>query len=219
MVITFVVATHNRPRMLEVELHSILSAAAIIGGAKIVVVDDCSEDFAARMICQRLGVEYLRLDENVGVYSALVRGFERVETPFYSFWGDDDYMLPRWCDVHLDAISEGYDVVAGSFWKTDANLKPTQLKVLPEARMYDLLEGKVTINDGALVRRDAAIEFHPERGRAMMLTFWLGMLSQGRKFSTIDEPTWLYRRHTTNMSLQRSERDNELRREAIAEYS
>jgi hypothetical protein len=128
-------------------------------------------------------------------------------------------MLPRWFPLHLAKIAEGYDVVAGSFWKTDADLKLTQLKVLPAARMYDLLEERVTINDGALVRRDAAIEFHPERERATMLTFWLGMLAQGRKFTSIDEPTWLYRRHAGNLSNQRSEHDNEFRREAIAAYS
>jgi glycosyltransferase involved in cell wall biosynthesis len=219
MDVTVVVATHDRPQMLEVELHSILASAAIVGGTRIIVVDDCSSDFAAKTICERLGVEYLRLSENVGVYAALVKGFNYVETPHYTFWGDDDYMLPRWFPLHLAKIAEGYDVVAGSFWKTDADLKLTQLKVLPAARMYDLLEERITINDGALVRRDAAIEFHPERERATMLTFWLGMLAQGRKFTSIDEPTWLYRRHAGNLSNQRSEHDNEFRREAIAAYS
>jgi glycosyltransferase involved in cell wall biosynthesis len=222
MDVTVVVATHDRPKMLEVELHSILASAAIVGGARIIVVDDASLTDAAlqaRAICKRLGVEYLRLSENVGTYAALVKGFNYVETPFYTFWGDDDYMLPRWFPLHLAKIAEGYDVVAGSFWKTDADLKLTQMKVLPEARMYDLLEERVTINDGALVRRDAAIEFHPERERATMLTFWLGMLAQGRKFTSIDEPTWLYRRHAHNLSKHRSEHDNALRREAIAAYS
>jgi hypothetical protein len=112
-------------------------------------------------------------------------------------------------------------VVAGSYWRSDARLRPVRKHVLPVATLADLRNGDVRCNDGALVRRDALgdITLRPERERAMMMTFWLAMASAGKRFGVVSEPTWLYRRHSTNLSNQRSAHDNELRREAMAEYA
>lgn len=84
-----------------------------------------------------------------------------------------------------------------------------------------LRKGDVRCNDGSLVRRDSIgdITFRPERERAMMMTFWLAMASAGKRFGVVEEPTWLYRRHSTNLSNQRSAHDNALRQEALAEYA
>ena len=81
----------------------------------------------------------------------------------------------------------------------------------------------MSANDGSLVRRDAVERLRPERERAMLLTLWLELASAGKSFSTITEPTWLYRRHAGNISTflvsQRDARFYELRRQAIAEYT
>jgi hypothetical protein len=50
------------------------------------------------------------------------------------------------------------------------------------------------------------------------MTFWLALASAGRSFSVVQEPTWLYRRHATNLSSKRSRHDNQLRADALAEY-
>jgi GT2 family glycosyltransferase len=223
--VTLVIATHNRPAFLEVELHSMLASAAIVKAqgitSRIVVVDDASETDAAKGICKRLAVDYLRLVDNRGVAGALYAGFEQVDSPFYAFWGDDDYFLPRWFQLHLKTIAEGWDVVAGSFWKADAALRLKKPVILQPATFADLRQGKVGCNDGSLVRRDALgdITFRPERERAMMMTFWLAMAAAGKSFTSIVEPTWLYRRHATNLSNHRSAHDNALREAATAEYA
>lgn len=221
--VTIVVATYNRPQMLEVELHSILASAATVKRrvtTRILVVDDHSRDFAAREVCQRLGVDYLRLPANGGVARTLAAGFAQVESPYYSFWGDDDYMLPRWFELHLGAMRHGVDVVSSSYWKTDANLKPTNAITLRPVTFDDLLTGRVSANDGSLVRREVAekIGFRPDRERAMMMTFWLAIAAAGASFRTIAEPTWLYRRHPGNLSRILTRHDRALRAAALADY-
>lgn len=220
--VTIVIATYNRPAYLDVMLGSVLAAAAKVPDpVRVLVVDDCSTDVRPQYVAKEHGVDYLRLEENRGVAGALAAGFSQVDTPYYALWGDDDYFLPNWFRLHLAKITEGYDVVAGSYWRTDAELNRKKSAVtLPVATFEALRQGQVSVNDGALVRRDAIgdIEFRPERERAMMMTFWLAMAAKGAKFGVISEPTWLYRRHDTNLSNQRSDHDNALRREAMQEY-
>jgi GT2 family glycosyltransferase len=221
--VTIVVATHNRPTYLEVMLGSILaSAAKVKEQTRILVVDDASETMDACDIAKRLGCDYLRNPQNLGVAGTLAAGFAQVDSPFYAFWGDDDFLLPNWFPLHVKKMAEGWDVVAGSYWRTDANLnRKKRAVILPPATFEDLRQGRVTCNDGSLVRRDSLgdITFRPERERAMMMTFWLAMAAAGKRFGVIEEPTWLYRRHATNLSNQRSAHDNALRRDAIAEYA
>lgn len=219
--ITIIVATHNRPSLLAVMLDSILASAATVKETtRVLVVDDHSDGLEAKAVAKKAGTDYLRLPENRGVGGALAAGFERVDSPFYALWGDDDAFLPNWFGLHLAKIAEGWDVVAGSYWMADADLKPTRKVILPPATFAELKRGRVRCNDGALVRRDAlaGVTFRPERERAMMMTFWLAMAAQGARFTSIIEPTWLYRRHATNLSNHLSAHDASLRRAAIAEY-
>lgn len=225
--VTIIVATHNRPEMLEVELHSILAAAAVVKprgiSNRILVVDDCSDTAAARDIAASCGADYLRLPENRGVAGALAAGLEQTDSPYHAFWGDDDYMLPRWHQVHLERMAQGFDVVSSSYWDVNWELTPIRTRILPVATLRDLLNGTVTANDGSLIRHSAmdGITLRPERERAMVMTLWLALAAAGRKFTTINEPTWLYRRHLGQLSARsrRTEHDMDLRRAAIAEYA
>lgn len=219
--VSIIVATHDRPAMLEQELGSIAAAAA--GRAvEVVVVDDASATMDARDVCERAGVRYIRRRENGGVAATLAQGFAASTGRYTSFWGDDDFMLPNWFDEHLAAIRTA-DVVSGSYWFADADLVPTSVWHLPVGRLEDLLDDRVTINDGALCRRMVieSVGLRPERGRAMMLTLWLALARAGVRFATVHEPTWLYRRHAGNLSgglpLRHDESFVALRREAILE--
>ena len=221
--VTFVCVTHNRPEMLRVQLHSMLASAAMVPSldVRFVVVDDASDTMDAKAIAKKVGADYLRLHQNVGVAAALYKGFCEVDSPFYALWGDDDYQLPRWLLLHWAKMQEGFDVVAGSYWWAAAALKPVRIVDCPAATLRELRKGNVFCNDGALVRRESVDPawWKPERERAMVMTFWLAMASAGRKFAVVKEPTWLYRRHAGNLSNHRSDHDNRLRAEALAEYA
>jgi glycosyltransferase involved in cell wall biosynthesis len=220
--VTIVVVTYNRPAMLDVMLQSVWTSAGEVSEAvRVIVVDDCSPTEDAKPIAKKWACDYVRLPENRGVGGALAAGFELVDSPYYALWGDDDFLLPNWFPLHLATMAEGWDVVAGSYWKADANLKQRRKVVLPPATFAALKRGNVQCNDGSLVRRDSIgeVKFRPERERAMMMTFWLAMAAQGAKFTAIREPTWLYRRHSSNLSNQLTEHDASLRRAAVAEYA
>lgn len=219
--VTFVIATYNRPEMLRVELESMLTAASKVPETlRILVVDDASSTNEAQFVAAEYDADYLSNPHNLGVYATLARGFAEVDSPYYAFWGDDDFLLPNWFELHLAKMAEGFDVVGGSYLLADANLKPTEAVILPVATFADLKRGNVKVVDSALVRRSSLgkIRYRPEFGRAMLMAFWLAMAAAGRKFAVIEEPVFLYRRHPGNMSNSRSAHDNLLRRRALAEY-
>lgn len=220
--VTIVLATYNRPAYLREELESLRVSIARVPSVdvRVVVVDDASKSMAAREIARDFGADYIRHPRNLGTARTLLTGFEAVDSPIYALWGDDDFFLPRFIELHLAKLAEGFDVVAGSYYRTDAALRKRQRVVLPVTTVEDLMQGDVRCNDGAFVRRDSLgeIAFRPERELTMMMTFWLAMAHGGRRFGVVEEPTWLYRRHRHNLSDRPGRKDEKWRREAIADY-
>jgi glycosyltransferase involved in cell wall biosynthesis len=221
--IGIVVTTHNRPEMLRQCLESILeSASRIKDEVRLVVIDDGSDDYEeAQSVVHFLDAGEFIPIANVGLSHARMVGLNRLtdnHPEFYAFFDDDDAMLPTWFERHLEIMEQGYDIVSGSYFKTDADLNIQSFKRLRPVTMDDLLAGKVSANDQSLLRT-ATVPFEawePEMGTAMPMTMWLEMAWRGRKFGLVDEPTWLYRQH--GGSMHTGVKDEALREQAIARY-
>ncbi|MES2156113.1 MAG: hypothetical protein V4510_13345, partial [bacterium] len=83
----------------------------------------------------------------------------------------------------------------------------------------DLMRGQCNAVDVALMRRSALPSWRPERERAMLMTMWLALTSAGASIATLRQPTWLYRRHDSQLSHRApSSHDMAFRLDAIAEY-
>lgn len=222
--VTIVIPTHDRPEMLATCIDSIWAASQRVKEqVRILVVDDASTVPGTLKVAYDRGCDYILRGHNGGVGQTLAQGFQEVDSPFYAFWGDDDFMLPNWFELHLAKIHEGFDVVAGSYRMADADLNPGQEIILRPGTFEDLRRGDVQVNDGALVRRESLreIRFRPERERIMMMTFWLAMAAGGRRFGVVSEPTWLYRRHPNQLTWKvfAGPREKSLRRAARREYA
>jgi glycosyltransferase involved in cell wall biosynthesis len=225
--VTVIVATRNRPEWLSVSLQSILASAAVgaIKGilTRVLVVDDASTSEATKVTCDRLGVDYLRNpvhDGRTTPSTARVLGIANVETPYFAFFDDDDFMLPRFIPLHVDALEAGHDVCSTAFWLADDDLEIRRKVVPMPATIGDLLAGFVAINDQSLIRTDIAqdVTWDPDLENVMMYAAWMQMMARGRSFHLITEPTFLYRRHHRNTSDQLGSRDVALRRKIRGRY-
>ena len=197
-----VIATADRrPEMLRTELESIAVAMTVAKAKGVRSEVVIAHDY-----------------DGAGVAETLAAGLGRTDARYTSFWGDDDWMMPDYIVRHLALAAEGFDVVAGSMVLADANLDRTGERILPPARLADFLVNQVTVNDGALVRAETRVPLRPERGRAMMMTFWMDMLAAGRTFGVVTEPTWVYRQHPGQLSSSWSAEDFAMRHAAIAEH-
>lgn len=207
--VTIVVPTRERPEFLRATLHSILASAAEAGRGgtttRILVVDDASPTDSTERLAAELGVDYHRIavhDGRNNPATAIATGVGLVESPFYSLFGDDDIMLPRFIGAHVAAIAEGHDVCSSAFIRTDAALKPIREVILPEATLGDLLAGKITINDGAMTRTELTRDliWDPSLDQQILFPIWLELLFGGCRFTRLSEPSFLYRRHDGNVS-------------------
>ena len=159
--VTVVIPTRNRAALLRTTLHSIQVAAdeALRAGwtTHVLVVDDCSDGTATRDVCAAAGVEWCRIEVHDGrnnPAAAIVLGVAASRSRYTMLFGDDDIMLPRHLVAHLEVTEGTYDLCSGSFHVTDAALRQLSTVVLPQPDVADLLEDRVTINDGALVRTE-----------------------------------------------------------------
>ncbi len=214
--VTIVIPTRERPEYLRASLHSVLASAAeaALTGvrSRVLVVDDASPTDSTRRLASELGVDYHRIEVHDGrnnPASAIALGVALVESRYYSVFGDDDIMLARFIPAHVEALEAGHDVCTTAFTHTDARLRPTRDVVLPEANIGDLLAGRVTINDGAMTRTEVVhgLTWDPDLEQVIFYPIWLELLYRGARFIRLTEPTFLYRRHSANVSDTLGERD------------
>jgi glycosyltransferase involved in cell wall biosynthesis len=225
--VTVVIPTRERPDYLRVTLHSILASAAeaAVQGVttRILVVDDASPTDSTLRLASELGVDYHRISVHDGrnnPASAIAKGVSLVESRFYSVFGDDDVMLPRFIGAHVAALDAGYDVCTTAFVRTDADLRPIREVTLPDAQIGDLLAGRITINDGAMTRTELVrdLPWDPDLEQVIFYPIWLELLFRGARFARLSEPLFLYRRHDGNVSDQLNEHDAELRTRVREQY-
>ncbi len=188
-------------------------------GADVLVVDDGSPTSAARPIVRDAGARYLRVRHG-GYIRARMAGLLEVETPYVAFLDDDDALLDDWLSAHRSAMDAGADVVAGSFFETDAMLAVEREVTLAPATFDDLMAGDCAVNDGALIRRSLLerVTWHPERQTAAMFSLWLDLAADGAVFAAVQSPTWLHRLHGASMSTALDARDDRWRAKAIASH-
>jgi glycosyltransferase involved in cell wall biosynthesis len=197
--VTVVIPTRNRAELLATTLHSIQVAvdeARRAGwSARVLVIDDCSDDSATVDTVRAAGFDVIRIEEHDGrnnPASAIVLGVASAASTYVTLFGDDDIMR----------LAQGYDLVAGSYLRTDAALRTVREITLPEPSVGDLLAGSIAINDGAMVRTDLfqAGPWDASLDQQVIYPVWLTLLTDGARATSLTEPTWLYRRHDANIS-------------------
>ena len=225
--VTIVIPTRERPDYLRTTLHSVLASAAearIQGiDTRVLVVDDASPSDSTSLVARELGVDHHRITVHDGrnnPATAIATGVGLVESRYYSVFGDDDIMLPRFIGAQVAALEAGHDVCTASYIRTDADLRSVREVILPEPAIGDLLAGQITINDGAMTRTDAArdLAWDPSLGQVIFYPIWLELLLRGARFTRLVEPLFLYRRHTRNVSDDLDEDDARLRSEIRDRY-
>lgn len=218
--VTIIIVTYDRPAWCEVALCSALTTAAVAGvETRILLLDNAGPVEYAEGLAARYGVGYLRMPTNT--VEAAPTAFGQVDSAYAAVLYDDDVLLPRWLAAHLEVMAEGYDIVAGSYNLTDADLRVTGSWVLQPATFDDLRVGIVSVNDGSLIRM-AAIEgasWRPDLQPWLWLAMWLQLAALGRRFGVVTEPTWLYRQHNGQHTARLDEHDHAIRAAVLAEYA
>lgn len=104
--ITTVIPTYRRPKLLRRAILSVLQQQ--VPEVKVCVYDNASGDETAEVVSELAAkdsrIEYHCHAKNIGGVGNFMFGMERVNTPFFSFLSDDDYLLPGFYQRALVAM-------------------------------------------------------------------------------------------------------------------
>jgi glycosyltransferase involved in cell wall biosynthesis len=106
--ITTVIPTYRRPRLLRRAIESVL--AQTYPHFQVCVYDNASGDETASVVRALAKadprVKYHCHAENIGGFKNFVYGMERVDTPFFSFLSDDDVLMPKLYESALEGFAK-----------------------------------------------------------------------------------------------------------------
>ena len=164
--ITTIIPTYKRPYSLKKAIQSVLNLT--YPHFQVCVYDNASKDETARIVAEFTKIDprvkYHAHPHNIGAAENFQFGLSRVETPFFSFLSDDDFLLPDFFETAIKGFEKYPDAAFFSGSVIDVNEKGEVIDVIlakwPEREYYSapegLLEmiGKYSNWIGTLFRRD-----------------------------------------------------------------
>jgi glycosyltransferase involved in cell wall biosynthesis len=106
--ITTILPTYRRPILLKRAIRSILNQTYL--NIRVCIYDNASGDETADVVAEFKEtddrVEYYCHEENIGAVRNYIFGVNRVETPFFSLFADDDLLLPNFYERALRDFGE-----------------------------------------------------------------------------------------------------------------
>ncbi len=108
MTITTIITTYRRPLLLKRAVSSVLKQT--YSDFQVCVYDNASDDETEEVMRELVKkdprVKYFRHPENIGMMANYKYAFDRIETPYFSFLSDDDFLLPNFYETALDGIRQ-----------------------------------------------------------------------------------------------------------------
>lgn len=166
--ITTIIPTFQRPQLLR---RAILSALDQVGvRLKVCVYDNASHDETADVVAELASRDsrlvYYRHSSNIGGVANFEFGMSRVETPFFSFLSDDDYLLPCFYRRALDGLREHREAMCwagmtlnvdeqGTIWDARVLNWPREGLFEPPEGFMQMLGGLAPTWTGIVFRRES----------------------------------------------------------------
>jgi len=123
--ITTLITTYHRPQLLKRAVESVLKQT--YPHFKVCVYDNGSDDETKAIMKefekQDSRVFYHRHPENIGMMNNYAYAFSKIDTPYFSFLSDDDYLYPCFYETALQGFTEFPDAAFSACGIKGANDK------------------------------------------------------------------------------------------------
>ncbi len=165
--ITAVIPTFRRPRLLRRAIQSVLDQGNIT--LRVCVYDNASGDETADVVSEiaarDVRVVYHRHSVNIGAAENFEFGLSAVDTPFFSILSDDDYLLPGFYERAIDGLLQSAQALfwagmtlnvdeVGSIWDARLRTWPREGVFTPPDGFMQMTGGRAPVWTGVLFRRE-----------------------------------------------------------------
>ncbi|MDD5368681.1 MAG: glycosyltransferase family 2 protein [Anaerolineaceae bacterium] len=163
--VTTIIPTYRRPNLLKRAIRSVLRQKYT--NLQVLVLDDCSSD-ETEAVVRALAREdrrviYMRHTQNIGQTANWIYGMEQVNTPFFSFLSDDDFLLPDFYGAAISCLTNNPEAMffCGSTFRVNNNHEVLSVSTSgwregmhrPPSGFFEMLNHTLSWN-GILFRRE-----------------------------------------------------------------
>ena len=110
--ITALIPTFKRPKLLRRAINSVLNQS--YGNVKVKIFDDASNDETQDVVVQMQQgdkrISYHRHAENIGFLKNWKLVFTKVDSPYFSVLGDDDFLLPNFYQEAVKVLEANKEI-------------------------------------------------------------------------------------------------------------
>lgn len=211
--ITTIIPTYKRPASLKKAIQSVLNQT--YPHFQVCIYDNASKDETARIVAEFTKIDprvkYHAHPHNIGAAENFQYGLSRVDTPFFSFLSDDDFLLPEFFETAMNGFEKHPDAAFFSGSVIDVNEEAEVIDVIlskwPEREYYSapdgLLEmiGKYSNWIGTLFRKDVIkkIGSIDLKLKAIDIDYML-RASSGLPFAISKKPCAVFVQHSSSYS-------------------
>jgi glycosyltransferase involved in cell wall biosynthesis len=212
--ITTVVPTYRRPKLLRRAIRSVLDQS--FGDFQVCVYDDASGDETEQVVRELASadwrVKYFRHAQNIGGMANYIFGMSRVQTPFFSLLPDDDVILPGFFEKALEGFTKYPEAMASvlATLHADDEARITAVPLLawkeglyrPPSGLLTMLQNDCPMMMGILFRQETLKHvgtFSAEAGTFADLDYELRIAAKWPVVVS-REPGAIFVSHRTNLS-------------------
>jgi len=211
--ITVIIPTHRRPASLKKAIQSVLNQT--YPHFQVCIYDNASKDETARIVSEFMKVDprvkYHAHPYNIGAAENFQYGLSRVDTPFFSFLSDDDFLLPEFFETAMKGFEKHPGAAFFSGSVIDVNEEGEVIDVIlskwPEREYYSapdgLLEmiGKYSNWIGTLFRRDVIKKIGPIDLKLKAIDIdYMFRAASGLPFAISKKPCAVFVQHSSSYS-------------------
>lgn len=136
--ITTILPTFRRPQLLKRAIESVLNQT--LQDFNLYIFDNASGDETSEIVSKYRDprIHYFCRPTNIGLFENFARGLDHVQTPYFSFLSDDDYLLPCFYETALEGFKHQPDAGFSAGCTVHVNAKD---EPLPQQFKSPYLEG------------------------------------------------------------------------------
>jgi glycosyltransferase involved in cell wall biosynthesis len=210
--ITTIIPTYRRPQSLKRAIQSVLDQS--YPHFRVYIYDNGGDEETKKILEGFYGnsrIQYHIHPENIGSNANFQYGLERVETPYFSFLSDDDYLLPHFYETVLEGFHRFPEIgfcAGGNIYVNEKREMVGRSPHFQEKERYfqppegslELLDGAIPIWTSILFKKEMIQDIGPLDVNSLIDIDFLTRITLKYPYLIKSKPCAVFLRHSESIS-------------------